>query len=110
MRHRAGLALVSAGLGALAMSGTASAQGAKPEVTIKDLAFGPAALTVRAGTVVQFENADPEAHSVVASDGSFNSHEIAPGKSVAITFSKPGTIRYFCGVHPFMEGQVVVKP
>ncbi len=32
-----------------------------------------------------------------------------PGEEFAITFHQPGTYRYICGLHPYMQGYIVVK-
>ena len=31
------------------------------------------------------------------------------GDSFAFTFTRPGTYRYFCSLHPHMEGSVTVR-
>ena len=68
-----------------------------------------AAITVPAGTTVEWVNDDPLAHTVVAADSSFDSGLIEPGKTWRHTFTKPGTFDYSCRPHPFMHGTVVVK-
>lgn len=37
----------------------------------------------------------------------FGSAALATGASYAHTFSKPGTYRYHCSIHPFMVATVV---
>jgi plastocyanin len=46
---------------------------------------------------------------VTAIDRSFDSGNMAPGANWQYTFSKPGTYQFFCVVHPFMKGVVIVK-
>jgi len=66
-------------------------------------------VSLAAGTTVTWYNADTEAHTVTADDGSFDSGLIAPGESWSHTFSKEGTQRYHCAPHPWMKGEVVVS-
>ncbi len=70
-------------------------------------AFQPAALTVTAGSKVTWTNADDDPHTVTA-QGSFDSGGLAQGDSYSRTFRTPGRYIYFCKVHPFMKGVIVV--
>jgi plastocyanin len=79
-------------------------------VKIANFAFGPAAITVPAGTTVIWTNADIEQHTITARDRTFNSDALDGGKSFKFTFSKAGTYDYFCQIHPYMVGKVVVTP
>lgn len=78
-------------------------------VTIANFAFSPAALTVHAGTTVRFINRDSEAHTVTAKGG-FTSGGLDTGDSWSHRFDRPGTYRYFCALHPYMKGTIVVLP
>ena len=78
-------------------------------VTIRDYSYKPAELTVQTGEQVQFVNRDDDAHSVTATDGSFDSKLLDTGKSWTYTFSAPGTYTYVCSVHPSMQGKIIVK-
>lgn len=89
-------------------SQTASA-GAGAQVTISNFSFGPATVTVPAGTTVAFTNQDSITHTVTAADGSFDSSNLQPGAQFSYTFTTPGTYSYHCSIHPFMTGQVVVQ-
>jgi plastocyanin len=89
-----------------AMAGAATPP---PAVRMVDDAFSPATLTVDAGTTVVFTNRDDDAHTVTAVDGTFDSKGLDSGASWSHTFTKPGTYRYFCELHPFMKGTIVVK-
>ena len=79
-------------------------------VTIDNFTFKPATLSVKVGTTVTFTNADDIPHSVVASDGSFRSRALDTGDKYAFTFKNPGDFGYFCGLHPHMQGHIVVTP
>ena len=89
-------------------SGEASTADATATVRIKNFAFVPAKLTVPAGTVVRFVNDDGEAHTVTAVNRSFDSTGLDGGDAWAYRFAKPGTFDYFCALHPYMKGAVVV--
>jgi len=78
-------------------------------VTIKDFSFGPAIITVPTGTKVTWVNNDEEPHKVVSVDEVFKSTAIDTEGEFSFVFSKPGTYKYFCSVHPRMVGTVVVE-
>lgn len=80
-------------------------------VTIDNFAFGPGTITVKRGTKVTWLNKDDEPHTVV-NDGdprAFKSGALDTDDSFAFTFDKAGTYRYFCSIHPQMQGTVVVE-
>src|SRR5262249_34257295 len=77
-------------------------------VDIANNAFSPMTVTVAAGTEIVWTNRDKVAHTVTASDGSWGSSTLARGISFRRIFSTPGVYQYFCSVHPFMNGWVVV--
>jgi plastocyanin len=80
-------------------------------VEIGDFAFAPGGLEVGSGSEVTWRNVDPTAHTVTARDGSFDSRTIDPGSSFSTAFERSGTFRYFCQIHPTMQGTVrVVDP
>ena len=94
------------------MSNGASA-GANPSaetvVHVADFAYKPATLHIHTGQTVLFVNDDDEAHTVTASDKSFDSGGLDTHESWRHTFTKPGTYRYFCALHPFMKAVVIVE-
>jgi plastocyanin len=79
-------------------------------VSVKNMAFSPASLSVAPGTTVTWVNNDGVAHTVTADDGTFDSGSIAPGNSFTHTFSSAGTVNYHCSIHPMMKGAVTVTP
>jgi plastocyanin len=105
------LLLASALLAALGASPIAAAPAANAAATvhIKDFAYHAATLTVAPGTTVRFVNDDGEAHTVTASDKSFDSAGLDTSDAWTHTFTKPGTYTYFCALHPYMKGSVVVR-
>jgi plastocyanin len=80
------------------------------EVSVVDVAFQPADIEVPVGTTVDWTNEDPFAHTVTARDGTFDSGTMDAGQTFSRTFAEPGTIEYFCEIHPSMTGTVTVRP
>ena len=78
-------------------------------VHIKNFMFVPATLTVAPGTVVTFVNDDQEPHTVTANDKSFDSEGLDTNQKFTHTFAKAGKFMFFCEVHPYMHGTVIVK-
>ncbi len=109
-------ALVFAGsvMVALVLSGVAgrsvyAEQAGTPEVKIDNFSFGPATVTVTAGTTVTWINRDDIPHTVVSADSVFKSKALDTDEKFTYTFSKAGTYSYFCSLHPKMTGQIVVR-
>src|ERR1700693_3827032 len=86
----------------------ARADDANATVSIDKFLFAPAALTVKSGATVTFENHDSTIHSIVG--GFFRSKPLDTDDKFSFTFDKPGEYTYFCGLHPYMKGKVVVAP
>jgi plastocyanin len=78
-------------------------------VHIRDDAFNPPAVTVRAGDTVTFVNDDDDAHTATADDGSWDSEGLNQGQKWSHTFAKAGKVAYHCTVHPFMKATLVVQ-
>jgi plastocyanin len=70
--------------------------------------YAPEAMHVAAGSWVVWSNAGADAHTVTAADASFDSHELNPSEGYSVFFTTPGTYAYFCTLHPWMQGSVVV--
>jgi plastocyanin len=83
---------------------------ATDKVEIKNMAFSPADITVKVGTAVTWTNNDSIAHDVTEHDDQTgpDSGLLQPGKSYTFTYSKAGTYKYFCSIHPNMTGTVTV--
>lgn len=80
------------------------------KVSIKNFAFSPAAITVKVGTTVTWTNNDSTTHTVTSTDSpvSFDSGNLAPGKTYSFTFTKAGGYKYHCSIHTDMVGSVTV--
>jgi len=75
----------------------------------------PAKISVSVGDSVIWSNADIAAHTVTSGtsaggpDGIFDSSLFLAGSTFEVRFDSPGEYPYFCVVHPWMQGEVVVK-
>jgi plastocyanin len=78
-------------------------------VSIKDMVFSPASLSVSAGTTVTWYNYDAVDHTVTADDASFDSGNIPMGGKYSKTFTSAGTFSYHCTLHPEMKATVTAK-
>ncbi len=76
--------------------------------TIKNYAFAPVSLTVKAGAHITWTNRDTTAHTATADQGAFDTQTINPGQSGTINFKRPGTYTYHCAFHAFMTGTIKV--
>jgi plastocyanin len=105
-------------VGALLVAGL-SGCGAPPNtVSIHDLAFDPAKLTVPVGTTVTWVNNEETAHIIQTADfgvqgksqvGQFASRPLNPGESYTHTFDAAGTYDYIDPLQGYMSGTVVVQ-
>jgi plastocyanin len=87
-----------------------SADAPKPAVVhIKNFMFVPATLTVPAGTTVTFVNDDEEPHTITATNKSFDSEALDTHGSWTHKFTKAGSFTYFCELHPYMKGRLIVR-
>jgi len=82
------------------------------KIEIKDFAFNPQNITVKAGEKITWINRDEEPHTVVSVGKKFQrSPGLDTDQEFSIIAGAPGTYEYFCSVHPKMTGMiVVVKP
>jgi plastocyanin len=102
---------------------------ASPEVDITKFTptqwYVPSQISVNQNDTVTWINKDTEVHTVTSGvgagleslmnnkqgrkDGIFDSGIFKPGGNWTYKFEKAGEFTYFCTVHPWMEGTVVVK-
>jgi plastocyanin len=87
----------------------AASPGAPTIVLARDFMFGPASLTVSAGSTVTWTNKDDEPHTVVSDTALFRSGALDTDESFSFRFDKPGTYHYACSIHPRMVGTIVVQ-
>lgn len=88
--------------------------------------YSPPVLTISSGDTITWINSDREIHTVTSGigidrgqiaqgkseghpDGYFDSGPFKPGQSWSYTFNKEGIFNYFCTIHPWMVGAIVVS-
>lgn len=81
-----------------------------------NLYYDPDSIVVVIGVnnTVVWKNNDTVIHtvytySVTSGAQSFQSPYISPGQTWNYTFTTPGTYKYYCSIHPWMAGEVIVK-
>ena len=110
MSVRVPLALLGPGVAMLLALTTAAAGAPQAQIVIKDFMFGPASVTVKAGTTVSWVNRDDEPHTIASDSGLYRSAALDTGGEFHFTFDKPGTYHYVCTIHPQMLGTIIVEP
>ena len=70
--------------------------------------FAPPTLTIAAGETVRWFNDDALPHTVSATDGSWDSGNLAPGQAFERRFDTTGNFPYLCRYHPGMIGTIEV--
>jgi len=77
--------------------------------------FVPSTVTIEVGETVTWDNTDTAAHTATAGSaadgptGVWDSSLIMAGGSYSYTADTAGTFDYFCMVHPWMEGTLIVE-
>ncbi|MYB46655.1 MAG: hypothetical protein F4X71_02805 [Cenarchaeum sp. SB0662_bin_33] len=78
--------------------------------------FVPPVVTININEKIVWKNVDTAAHTVTSGvlsdggpDGVFDSGLFVPGVEFSHTFDTPGEYPYFCIVHPWMAGLIVVQ-
>ena len=76
----------------------------------KSYKFQPRVVEVKQGTAVTWTNRDDFPHTVeILAGADAATHDLGIGKTVTITFDRPGTVYDRCSLHPTqMKGEVVV--
>lgn len=81
------------------------------DVVIDNFSFGPATITVARGTTITWTNKDDDPHTVVSDSDPklFKSAALDTDDTFTFTFTSAGTFKYFCTIHPRMQGTVIVQ-
>ena len=75
----------------------------------------PYELEIHVGDTIQWDNQDSASHTVTSGSmsagvtGVFDSSLFMPGELFEHTFDEAGTFDYFCMVHPWMTGKIIVN-
>ena len=77
--------------------------------------FIPNTVIANVGDMITWQNNDDMAHTITSgsptsgTSGVFDSGMLQSGFQYSSTLSNPGTYHYFCMIHPWMEGKVIVN-
>ena len=79
-------------------------------MAITNFTFEPKELSVPAGTKVIWTNKDDAPHNIqdLSELKTPTSPDMAKDTTFSITYTKPGSYNYTCGLHTFMTGTVKV--
>ena len=102
--------------GSAATPATAAATVAGADVTIPMVddpktvgAFQPVKVAIKAGQSVGWVNVSGQVHNVIFDDKTVGASDLLQkGQTFKVTFSKAGTFKYSCTLHPGMDGEIDV--
>jgi plastocyanin len=80
---------------------------------MKGLEFSPTTVQAKVGQRVRWTNEDTSPHNVTAiGRPKFRSSRpvLNPGATFSISLTQPGTLHYYCSIHPWMKATIVVAP
>lgn len=85
----------------------------RPSCDETNRCYIPSKVSIKSGESVRWLNEDAAFHSVTSGtyenpNGNFDSGYLDPNQSFTITFEDSGIFDYFCTLHSWMKGQVVV--
>jgi plastocyanin len=86
----------------------------RPGCEEDDRCYIPSLIVIEKGKQVTWVNEDSAFHSITSGyydtpTDLFDSGHLDPFESYTLTFDETGTYDYFCTLHPWMKGQVVVE-
>jgi len=86
----------------------------RPGCEKTDSCYTPSKIVIKQGDSVTWVNKDVAFHSVTSGyydqpSDLFDSNYLDPGESFTFNFGNIGTYYYFCTLHPWMKGQVIVE-
>jgi len=108
-------AFAAHGEGGMSATVTNAPGSSTPGCEETDNSFVPSTVVITAGGTVTWDNTDTAAHTATAGSaadgpsGVFDSSLIMAGGSYSYTADTAGTFDYFCMVHPWMAGTVIVE-
>jgi len=108
-------AFAAHGEGGMSATVTNAVGSSTPGCEETDNCFIPSTVVITAGGTVTWENVDNAAHTASSGtaaggpDGVFDSSLIMASGSYSVTLDDEGTYPYFCMVHPWMQGTVIVE-
>jgi len=86
-------------------------EASEPSCAESGTCFLPGEVTIGVGDSVTWHNDGTAAHTVTSGnpeDGLFDSSLFLGGDTFSHTFTESGEYQYFCQIHPWMTGTVIV--
>ena len=89
-------------------------EASEPSCAESGTCFLPGEVTIGIGDSVTWHNDSTAAHTVTSGnpedgpDGLFDSSLLLGGNTFSHTFTEAGEYQYFCSIHPWMTGTVIV--
>ena len=76
--------------------------------------YMPTVITIDSGDTITWINEDRGLHTVTTGyydvpDGMVESEQISPEDKFSFTFAESGRFHYYCRLHPWMEGTIIVN-
>lgn len=78
-------------------------------VVIKDFAFTPKDIQIKAGDSITWINEDSMRHSATDLNGAFDTGLLSKGQEATMTFGGAGRFEYRCTPHANMRGTITVS-
>ncbi|MEK0318051.1 MAG: plastocyanin/azurin family copper-binding protein [Nitrosopumilus sp.] len=93
---------------------TMPTKSSRPGCDETNTCYIPSKISIRQGESVTWLNEDAAFHSVTSGtyenpNGMFDSGYLDPNESFSVKFEESGTFDYFCTLHPWMKGKVIVE-
>lgn len=87
----------------------------RPGCEETDGCYVPSVYEAPVGEPITWTNEDSAFHTVTAGTydspaGTFDSGYMDPYDSYTLSFKAPGTYEYYCTLHPWMEGTIIITP
>ena len=87
---------------------------ARPDCGPNDECYIPSKITIKPGETVYWKNQDAAFHSVTSGfygdpDGLFDSELLDPEDIFSYKFTDEGIYDYYCTLHPWMKGIILVE-
>lgn len=86
----------------------------RPGCDETNLCYIPSIITIKQGQQVTWSNEDVAFHTVTSGlydepSDLFDSGHLDPKQKFIVSFDEQGTFDYFCTLHPWMAGKVIVE-
>jgi plastocyanin len=78
-------------------------------IRIRNFAFGPAQLSIPAGTTVYWINCDTDGHTTTSDTNVWGSGLLTQNAVFSRRFDDTGSFPYHCEPHPFMTASITVQ-